>query len=349
MQHPDEGLIHTWLDGELSDDEAASLEAHIAECSECRARVAEARGLVAASSRIVSALDIVPSGVIPAVQSRRRPWYSGTQFRAAAALMIVAGASLLVMRNQDKTAMDSVMSASAPVSAASEAARDTTASDEISAQAEPEPAAAAATTPSAGRAIAPKEEASTRVSETPAPSPTPAPPAPPPPVSGRSGTARGSTANATALSDRAAGARAESSAFISRADTAFRRVLPQLNEVVVTGVATEADGSELRKVRSDTTQSVSRTVFAVANGVEVTLTDAPPPAARLQARQRKADAVIAAAAAPAANVPSAADAAKTVVNTITWTDKRGHNMTLTGPLPKDQLELLRKRLPEDQR
>ena len=27
MQHPDEGMIHTWLDGEFSAEEAAALEA----------------------------------------------------------------------------------------------------------------------------------------------------------------------------------------------------------------------------------------------------------------------------------------------------------------------------------
>jgi hypothetical protein len=36
MQHPDEGLIHTWLDGELSDEQAASFETHIAECADRR-------------------------------------------------------------------------------------------------------------------------------------------------------------------------------------------------------------------------------------------------------------------------------------------------------------------------
>src|SRR6476469_7295393 len=98
MQHPDEGMIHTWLEGELPADEAAALEAHVAECEECKASVAEARGFIAASSRIVGALDNVPSGVIPVATPVKRVWYSSPQFRAAAAVLIVAGASFIVMR-----------------------------------------------------------------------------------------------------------------------------------------------------------------------------------------------------------------------------------------------------------
>src|SRR5687767_1793455 len=65
MQHPDEGTIHAWLDGALPPAEASALEAHVAACAECSAAVAEARGMLAAASRILSALDDVPGGVIP--------------------------------------------------------------------------------------------------------------------------------------------------------------------------------------------------------------------------------------------------------------------------------------------
>ena len=50
MKHPDEGTVHAWLDGALDDTEARELEMHVAECVECAAMVAEARGLIAASS-----------------------------------------------------------------------------------------------------------------------------------------------------------------------------------------------------------------------------------------------------------------------------------------------------------
>ncbi|MDP9176450.1 MAG: carboxypeptidase-like regulatory domain-containing protein [Gemmatimonadota bacterium] len=104
MQHPDEGTIHAWIDGELSPEQASEIETHVADCPECGAMVAEARGLVAASTRILTALDDVPEGVIPSVpdiapaQIARRRWYQRTDLRAAAALLFVAGGSLLVVR-----------------------------------------------------------------------------------------------------------------------------------------------------------------------------------------------------------------------------------------------------------
>ena len=97
MQHPDEGTIHSWLDGALPVDEAARVESHIAECPECAAAVAEARGFIAASSRILTALDDAPRGVIPAVPVRRRD--NRVAWRAAAGLLIVAAGSLVVFRN----------------------------------------------------------------------------------------------------------------------------------------------------------------------------------------------------------------------------------------------------------
>ncbi|MEO5579115.1 MAG: zf-HC2 domain-containing protein [Gemmatimonadaceae bacterium] len=99
MQHPDEGMIHAWLDGALTVEEANGVEAHTAQCDQCSAAIAEARGLVAASSRILLALDDVPRGVIPAVTAKRRAWYARNDLRAAAAVLLVAGASLVVTRD----------------------------------------------------------------------------------------------------------------------------------------------------------------------------------------------------------------------------------------------------------
>jgi hypothetical protein len=76
MQHLDEGMIHAWLDGALSAVESARVERHAAECADCAALVAEARGLVAGASRILSALDDV-SGVLPIAGSGQRAAGSG--------------------------------------------------------------------------------------------------------------------------------------------------------------------------------------------------------------------------------------------------------------------------------
>ena len=130
MQHPDEGTIHAWLDGALSTEESAALESHVAACADCSAAVAEARGLVAASSRIVSALDVVPGGVIPARKPVSRPWYTSTQLRAAAAVLFIAGTSAILYRSRGEESLPDlsqrVMSDQAlpvPAQAESDAAR----------------------------------------------------------------------------------------------------------------------------------------------------------------------------------------------------------------------------------
>jgi hypothetical protein len=122
MQHLDEGTIHSWLDGALSADEAARVQAHVAECAQCAAAVAEARGFIAASSRILTALDHVPRGVVPAAPPVK--WYNRVEWRAAAAVLVVAVGSLVVVRNTDRSNVPSAaMMHSARVSEATVAQR----------------------------------------------------------------------------------------------------------------------------------------------------------------------------------------------------------------------------------
>lgn len=105
MQHPDEGTIHGWLDGALSPEEAVRVEHHVDQCASCADAVAEARGLIAATSRILSALDIVPGAVIPErsppalarTQAPRR-WWRSPSLAAAAALILVVGVSVTVLQ-----------------------------------------------------------------------------------------------------------------------------------------------------------------------------------------------------------------------------------------------------------
>jgi anti-sigma factor RsiW len=123
MQHLDDGTIHAWLDGQLPRDEAQAVEAHVAECRQCAGAVAEARGLIAASSRILTALDGVPRDVVPKqplsgidsnprepaaatlpaapVQSRaeqraRRRWFNGASLAAAATIVVAVGTVTLM-------------------------------------------------------------------------------------------------------------------------------------------------------------------------------------------------------------------------------------------------------------
>ncbi|MGQ0648014.1 MAG: zf-HC2 domain-containing protein [Gemmatimonadaceae bacterium] len=133
--HLEEGTIHAWLDGALSPEEGATVEAHVAACKLCAAMVAEARGFIAASSRILSARDDVPASVLPdastaaeppvlkpeltlerrfqapaarpALMGRRRPLYRNPQLVAAAAVLVMAvGTWTVVQRSSGRAAAD---------------------------------------------------------------------------------------------------------------------------------------------------------------------------------------------------------------------------------------------------
>jgi anti-sigma factor RsiW len=120
MQHLDEGTIHAWLDGQLPREEAQQVEAHIADCRPCADAVAEARGLIAASTRILTALDNVPRDVLPASppmseratpkpaivndppatgpahERARRRWFNGVTLAAAATIVVAVGTTILM-------------------------------------------------------------------------------------------------------------------------------------------------------------------------------------------------------------------------------------------------------------
>jgi hypothetical protein len=102
MQHLDEGIIHAWIDGELPPDEASRVEAHASSCAACGAMVAEARGLVAASSRIASALDVTPGGVLPAFGARKAPrrWMTAKLTTAIAATLVFVAGTVMTMRGR---------------------------------------------------------------------------------------------------------------------------------------------------------------------------------------------------------------------------------------------------------
>ena len=122
MSRPDEGMIHAWLDGELDAAEAARIEALVRDDAEWAAAAAEARGFIAASARIVGALDHVPANVIPnandargasqpvfhpateravsrageSARARRAPWWV---MRVAALIVVATGTALIVARS----------------------------------------------------------------------------------------------------------------------------------------------------------------------------------------------------------------------------------------------------------
>lgn len=107
MSRPDEGLIHAWLDGELEPVEAERVKRLSETEPEWAAAVAEARGLIAASSRIVRALDAVPGRVIPSRTARTpmaaRPFRVRPWMGMAAGLVLVVGTAY-VMRESTQAA-----------------------------------------------------------------------------------------------------------------------------------------------------------------------------------------------------------------------------------------------------
>jgi anti-sigma factor RsiW len=127
-EHLDEGIIHAWLDGALPPDESRRVEALAGSCTECGALVAEARGLVAASSRILSSLDAVPTGVIPGtdrsadqlamLRARKgatsRRWFRDPRMVAAASLFFMVGAVGVVWRASTSDPSVAEMRAPAP-------------------------------------------------------------------------------------------------------------------------------------------------------------------------------------------------------------------------------------------
>jgi hypothetical protein len=346
MPHIEEGRIHAWLDGQLSAEEGAAIEAHVTGCVECAATVAEARGLIAASSRIVSALDSVPGGVLPAIAPKRWAWYASAELRAAAAVIVVAGASLLVMRGgragedrsgkatqeiQAKAPMQPSAEPQAPVAkeAAPRTAESSTAPARTTAPAQKRSAASAARASGprdAGRANAPLAAAS------------------PPPIQSKA-----AADESPAKTQPSRPTRAAETDFATRAarrtdSGRFPALGAELGNAVVTGVVTGIASAPagLRQLRSDSVGAAQRTVFRAPSGVEVTLLESDVlPAAQAMVRESRV---------PTPTPPPAAVADSSVANSITWTQKAtGKLATLSGPLSKKELEALRQLLPPERR
>jgi anti-sigma factor RsiW len=107
MNHLDEGTIHAWLDGALDAAQVAEVEGHVATCASCAEAVAEARGLMAAASRIMRALDDDRANVIPRpaaipgvtpLQPTKRPMRRTVPWIGAVAALLIAA---VVLRTAD--------------------------------------------------------------------------------------------------------------------------------------------------------------------------------------------------------------------------------------------------------
>ncbi len=104
--HPDEGMIHAWLDDALDAAQVARLEAHVTSCASCAARVAEARGLIAGATRVVGLLDEEPAPLLtpaatPTAGRDLSVWrlLRVTPARASIAALLVVAVGLVLTRS----------------------------------------------------------------------------------------------------------------------------------------------------------------------------------------------------------------------------------------------------------
>lgn len=93
MSHVDEGTLHAYLDGEVTPVERARLDAHLAECAACRARLEEERGLIERAGQLLGlATPPGPDRAMPPLHQLRhpRPWLRWRVPLAWAATVVLA-------------------------------------------------------------------------------------------------------------------------------------------------------------------------------------------------------------------------------------------------------------------
>lgn len=101
MSHPDQGLLHTLLDGEVPAGEAARIQAHLEQCATCRQELEQAREFRAEALALVELLDAEPAlskapgaaprTATPSPRARAR-WRWGQALAWAASVALAASA-----------------------------------------------------------------------------------------------------------------------------------------------------------------------------------------------------------------------------------------------------------------
>lgn len=330
MQHLDEGTIHSWLDGALSADEAARAEAHVKECPQCAAAVAEARGFIAASSRILTALDNAPRGVIPAAAPGRS--VDPIVWRIAATVLVVAAGTLVVFRNGARTTKTEQPTVQTAATTSSAVAPEISMRDG-----------------GTGTAAAPAAPVSTRAQ----PGPT---------ITGRAlSKPSAMEKRGVATGEVAARKQTAGSQNLSAGPPAAQTFAQTMSDVAMDAASEQP--RPLKVVGTPRTIGAKVTLYEVAPGDTVTLTE--PEAFRLQsvvtgvAGQSRQAAGKAAAAAPmrradaaavSAPVASAGAQASRVesangVTTISWPDPvTGNMLRLSGRMPAARLQEIKLRI-----
>jgi anti-sigma factor RsiW len=366
-QHPEEGTLHAYIDGELSAAEAATLELHVGECSLCAAALAEARGFVAAASRVITTLDTAPATAVaptapvvlqpsaPARRAVRPPIFRFPYARAAALLLLVGGTALVVDRSGTlaRGKSSQAESLTADVATASQVAPAAAGAPAISTAPVPAPAPAAATDLSTGEAVggvtgkvagedlSPRRAAgaASAADGGRARSAVPRAPAAEPVRAAleQRAAATGAANKDSAAPPAAALAASETAPPVAQAPTLAAVPPPppmrgtmRLEEVVVTGVST-------------TIPRVAR--YRTKDGTVVTLTEEP-----LRTSFAEDSTTMRRSISPQAQQRAAAAMASPAINSYRWSSaEHGKTYTLSGPLTVAELEALSRRLSELER
>jgi anti-sigma factor RsiW len=329
MQHLDEGTIHSWLDGALSADEAARVEAHVKECPQCASSVAEARGFIAGSSRILTALDHAPRGVVPIAAPRRR--VDPMVWRVAATVLVVAAGTLVVVQNRESTEPIKVDSANQTTTALSRRAETQISRPEVDARENKRLAE--------GPARAGKTGSVSGYAGTATPTaPTVAAPGPPP-AEARSRMADVAAMDAAAEREqlrvvgtpRRIGARVTLYEVAPGDTVTLTESVPSyLSSVVVTGAAVAPTALAAGAMQKSAAPSKAR-ADAAANARE----------------SQAAGGVAAAPPVVSAPAPSAQTETANTLNTITWNDSAGNTLSLTGRMPQSRLQAIKIRIEQE--
>jgi anti-sigma factor RsiW len=91
MWHPDDGVPHALLDGELTGDARLELEAHLRSCTECDARFLEAKSFAAEADSLVNAIEVPPARAPGSIRPPVRRRIRLTTMAWAATLVLAAG------------------------------------------------------------------------------------------------------------------------------------------------------------------------------------------------------------------------------------------------------------------
>jgi anti-sigma factor RsiW len=91
MWHPEDGVLHSLLDGELTGDARLKVEAHLRICAECDTRFREAKAFAVEADSLVNAIDVPPAHAPGRTRLPGRRRIRFTTLAWAATLVLAAG------------------------------------------------------------------------------------------------------------------------------------------------------------------------------------------------------------------------------------------------------------------